>query len=102
MIRTDLATILDAEPVQLVQPVRDGLAVPPERELERVVDAFFLFLLFSFFVRRLRRRGRGFGLLEQLLLAFARGQRESAFDVGFGVGEDGGEGGEEGGGQVGE
>ena len=32
-----LALVLDAEAVQLVQPVGDGLAVPAERQVQRVV-----------------------------------------------------------------
>ncbi len=34
----DLARELDVEAVELVEPVRDRLAVPPERQVQRVVD----------------------------------------------------------------
>ena len=39
--------------MQLVQPVGDGLAVPAEREVERVVDrAFFVALFLLLLIRR--------------------------------------------------
>ena len=41
-VAADLAFELLVEPVQLVEPVGDGLAVPAERQLERVVDVLVL------------------------------------------------------------
>lgn len=102
LVRADLATVLDAETVQLVQPVWDGLAVPAERQLERVVDALLLFLLLfrgpvACGIRGRRRRVR---LVEQLLLALARRKREAPLDVRLGLIESRDEGGKEGGRQV--
>ncbi len=41
-VAADLALELLVEPVQLVQPVRDRLAVPAQRQLQRVVDEVVL------------------------------------------------------------
>ena len=51
-IAADLALEFHPETVQLVQPVGDGLAVPAEREVERVVDRPFLVALFLLLLSR--------------------------------------------------
>ena len=84
--------------MQLVQPERNRLAIPPERQLERVVDppiVVLVVLVRSLRLRRRRRRCRlsGFPRLELLNLdrPLAIRQRRASFRVGEGVGEDGGE-----------
>jgi len=47
-VAADLTCVLHAQAVQLIHPVRDGLAVPAKRNVERVVDwtvVHFLLLL---------------------------------------------------------
>ena len=53
-VAADLAVVGDVEPVQLVQPVGDGLAVPAEREVLRVVgDVVVLVLLLRLLLAQL-------------------------------------------------
>jgi len=104
VVGADLALVLDAEAVQLVEPVRDGLAVPAQRQLERVVDARLVVLVVlavarsrprAALARRRRRRSRrSFGRLARLeLLGLGRAllvrQRRAPLRVGLRVGEDG-------------
>ena len=64
MIRTYLAPIFDAKSMKFIQPIRDRLAVPAKRKLERVVNPFFLlFFLFRTFLL-IDRRWRWLGLLQ--------------------------------------
>jgi hypothetical protein len=81
-IRTDFTLVLDTETVQLVQPVRNGLAVPSKRKLERVVDP-----LFGFFRCLVGSEiGRDFvDELFQLQLSFPGGQSGSSLDVLLGI-----------------
>ena len=45
VVAADLALVLDVKAMQLVQPVRDWLAIPAERQVERVVDGLVILLV---------------------------------------------------------
>mmetsp|Transcript_34458 Transcript_34458/g.103172 ORF Transcript_34458/g.103172 Transcript_34458/m.103172 type:complete len:247 (-) Transcript_34458:1310-2050(-) len=58
LVAADLAPVLDVEAVELVEPVGDGLAVPAERQVERVVDRLLLLLVVVLVLVLLRLRRR--------------------------------------------
>jgi hypothetical protein len=59
MVRAYFAAVLDAQSVQLVQPIRNWFAVPAEGKFERIVDTLFLLFLFGWTVpSRIGRRRR--------------------------------------------
>lgn len=96
VVRANFAPVLHSKTMQLVQPVRDGLAIPSERQLERVVDPLLLVFVFTFSTACFaglvgRRAGLGL-LLEQLLLALPGGEGKAALDVRLRIAERGYEG----------
>lgn len=44
VVAADLALVFDAQTVQLPQPVGDGLAVPAQRQVERIVNRLLLII----------------------------------------------------------
>lgn len=90
MVRADLALVLHRQALQLVHPKGDRLAVPPERQLQRVVHLFSDVVVAHRFLNRPlvahpARRHRLFLLgLERfrLVLPLAVGEGGLALDVG--------------------
>jgi hypothetical protein len=58
--------------MRFVQPIWDRLSIPSERQLQKIADSFFFFLLFtSCTITGVDcKGGRGFRLLEKFLFAF--------------------------------
>lgn len=64
--------------------MRKGFAVPAEGKFGRIVNTLFLLFLFGWTVPgTIGRRRRRLYLVQQFLLALARGQREPSLDVGL-------------------
>lgn len=83
MVRTYLTPVLHAQPVQFVQPIWDGLAIPAKGQLEGIVYPLFLFLFFRALLRCRCWWRLWLALFEKLLLTLARRQREAPLDVRF-------------------
>mmetsp|Transcript_59684 Transcript_59684/g.104974 ORF Transcript_59684/g.104974 Transcript_59684/m.104974 type:complete len:223 (-) Transcript_59684:896-1564(-) len=79
VISADLALVLHAQAVQLVHPVGNGLAVPAQREIQRVVYRGIVIVVFAFLgpitMRGLRQLGQSELFFAQLCLALLRRAR---------------------------
>lgn len=82
MIRADFTTIFYTKTMQLVQPIRNRLAIPAERQFERIVYSFFFFFfLCSSVCSSSWSRKCWLSLIQELLFTFPSCEWEATLHI---------------------